>query len=201
MLSDRHDEADALAEQVLADPAVAAGLDYWLAATRAEALLVLGRTHEVAKALASPAIAASQDHGARSSTARQLEMIAVRWRMNPKQRAELLAPLAPPGVVHFCGHMFAADEAAEARIKAAIDAALAAEKVGFAYGALACGADILFAEAALSHGVELHVVLPFEESIFQAAGATVSFVGHPLLDSEPSTTISGRSTVITLNSP
>lgn len=168
MLADRNDEANVLAERVLADPAVAAGLDYWLAATKAEALLILGRTPEVAEALASPAIAASQDHGARSSTARQLAMIAVRWRMDPQMRAELLAPLAPPGVAHFCGHMFAADEATETRLKAAIDAALADEKVGFAYGALACGADILFAEAALARGVELHIVLPFEEADFLA---------------------------------
>lgn len=167
MLADRQDDANALAEQVLADPAVAAGLDYWLAATKAEALLVLGRTGEVAEALASPAIA-SQDHGARSSTARQLAMIAARWRMSPAMRAELLAPLAPPRVAHFCGHMFAADEPAEARLKAAIDAALEEEKIGFAYGALACGADILFAEAVLARGVELHVVLPFEEEDFLA---------------------------------
>ena len=80
----------------------------------------------------------------------------------------LLAPLAPPRVAHFCGHMFAADAAAEARLRAEIDAVLDEEDVGFAYGALACGADLLFAEAALARGVELHVVLPFEEEDFLA---------------------------------
>ena len=35
----------------------------------------------------------------------------------------------------------------------------------------------------------LAVVLPFEEKIFGEAGATVSFVGHPLLDAAPVTTI------------
>lgn len=39
------------------------------------------------------------------------------------------------------------------------------------------------------HADRLAVVLPFEEKLFEAAGANVSFVGHPLLDlPEPSTT-------------
>ncbi len=166
MLALQPDRADALAQAVLGDAAVAAGLDYYMAATRAEALLILGRTAEVADALAAPAIAASQDHGARSSTARQLAMIAGMWRMDPKMRAELLAPLAPPRVLHFCGHMFAADPAAEARLKPQIDRMLAEEEIGFAFGALACGADLLVAEAALARGIALHVVLPFEEADF-----------------------------------
>jgi class 3 adenylate cyclase len=40
--------------------------------------------------------------------------------------------------------------------------------VGFACGALACGADILIAEALLDRGVELHAILPFEEEDFLA---------------------------------
>lgn len=35
----------------------------------------------------------------------------------------------------------------------------------------------------------LAVVLPFEEELFRGAGATVSFVGHPLLDAAPSSSI------------
>ena len=58
--------------------------------------------------------------------------------------------------------------AAEARIGAEIDALLDDEDIGFAFGALACGADLLIAEAALARGVELHVVLPFEEEDFLA---------------------------------
>jgi hypothetical protein len=168
MIAGRQDAAERLAEAVLGDAAVAAALDYFTAATRAEALLILGRTDEVRAALACPAIAASRDHGARSTTARQLATIAALWRMDESMRAELLAPLAPPRVLHFCGHMFAADGEDEARLKRAIDAALEEEAIGFAYGALACGADLLFAEAALSRGIALHVVLPFAEEDFLA---------------------------------
>jgi lipid-A-disaccharide synthase len=35
---------------------------------------------------------------------------------------------------------------------------------------------------------QLAVVLPFEEKLFREAGATVTFVGHPLLDVPPATT-------------
>ena len=80
----------------------------------------------------------------------------------------VLAPLAPPRVAFVCGHIFRADPAVEAALEAEIARVLDEEQVGFVYGALAAGADILFAEAALARGLELHVVLPFEEEDFLA---------------------------------
>ena len=166
LLAGDEGQARALAAALLGDPAVAAAGDYYKAATRAEALLILGRDAEVTEALAAGPIRTSADHGARSTTMRQLAMIAAHRGLDEARRGALLAPLAPPRVAHFCGHMFAADPAAEARIGAAIDAIFAEEDVGFAFGALACGADLLVAEAALARGAELHVVLPFEEADF-----------------------------------
>ena len=40
--------------------------------------------------------------------------------------------------------------------------------MGFAYGSLAAGSDILIAEQLLARGVELHVVLPVTEADFRA---------------------------------
>ena len=157
-----------LAEALLADPAVAASGDYYSAVTRAEALLILGRTDELDEVLRGPAVAGSDDHGARSTTYRQLAMVARHLGLDEAARGKLLAPLAPPRIVHFSGHMFAADVDAETRLKAQVDGLIAAEKIGFAYGALACGSDLVIAEAALERGVELHVVLPFEEEDFLA---------------------------------
>jgi adenylate cyclase len=159
-------QSQTLAAALLADPAVAAAGDYYMAATRAEALLLLGRTGEVTETLASAAIRGSGDYGGRSSTLRQLNMVAAHLGIGDSERAALLAPLAPPRVAHFCGHMFGADAAAEAAIRGALDALLDEEGIGFAYGALACGADIVIAEALLDRGVALHVVLPFEEEDF-----------------------------------
>jgi len=165
LLAGDAERANALARALLEDPAVAGAGDYYMAATRAEALLILGRMDEVAAVLATPAVHASADHGARAGTARQLARIAAHMGVTAEG---LLAGLAPPRVAHFCGHMFAGDDAAEARIRGEIDRVLDAAGIGFAYGALACGADILFAEAALARGVELHVVLPFDEADFLA---------------------------------
>ena len=166
MLAGDEAEARTLAEALLADPAVAAGGDYYMAATRAEALLLLGRTEEVTQTLGQEAIRRSADLGGRSSTLRQLAMVAAFLGMDEVARAALLAPLAPPRVAHYCGHMFGADAFAEAKLRTALDALLDEETIGFAYGALACGADIIAAEAMLDRGVELHVVLPFEEEDF-----------------------------------
>ena len=161
-------KAREIAEALLADPAVAAADEYYMAVTRAEALLILGRIAELDDVLRSPAVAGSDDHGARSTTSRQLAMVARHLGLDEAARRDLLAPLAPPRVAHFAGHMFAADGAAEARLKAEIEQLLEAEKVGFAFGALACGSDLVIAEAALARGAELHVVLPFEEEDFLA---------------------------------
>ena len=47
-----------------------------------------------------------------------------------------------------------------------IEAELASNTPRYAYGSLASGADILWAEALLAHGAELHVVLPFARDAF-----------------------------------
>lgn len=168
LLLDDDARAKALAEALLADPAVAAAGDYYMAVTKAEALLILGRTEEVTRTLSSEPVRGSRDFGARSSTARQLAMMAAHLGMGDDARADLLGPLAPPRVLHFCGHMFASDPEAEARLKAEAGAILAEEEVGFAFGAIACGSDLILAETALERGIQLHIVLPFAAEDFLA---------------------------------
>jgi adenylate cyclase len=168
LLAGREGRARELAAALLGDPKVAAAGDYYMAVTKAEALLILGGTKDAGEALRARPVRDSRDHGARSGSARQLGRIAEHLGLDPKARKALLAPLAPPRTMHFCGHMFAADAVAEARLREEIDEILANEDVGFAYGALACGGDLLIAEVALDRGVPLHVVLPFDEADFIA---------------------------------
>ncbi|HEX8525536.1 tetratricopeptide repeat-containing protein [Allosphingosinicella sp.] len=168
LLAGRREAAHSLAETLLADPLVAAGGDYFAGVTKAEALLVLGRIDAAADALQARSVGASADHGGRASSRRQLAMIADHFGLSRDRREALLGPLSPPGVVYYAGHMFASDPAVEAEVQARIEALLAVEKAGFGYGALACGADILFAEALLERGAELNVVLPFAEEDFIA---------------------------------
>jgi adenylate cyclase len=80
-----------------------------------------------------------------------------------------------PKVLHFCGHRTTAD-ARTAGGFAPSDVGIVAAQVGeyldgrnfeAAYGALACGADIIIAEAVLERSVPLHVVLPFGVEEFE----------------------------------
>ena len=154
-----------LAEVVLGLLEVEGDNSYYSAATEAEAHLLLGHQNAAAAALGRAAACHGGDYGALATTRRQL-------RVGCETRAldqTVLSPLSGPGVVYFCGHRIAAEHDsgrfpadAEARCTTAMAQVVASRPPAFAYGALAGGADILWAEALLAHGgCELHVVLPF----------------------------------------
>jgi len=179
-IADRVDHAHALAREVLElvarDLAALAGpkdsSHYWAWATRAEALLVLGDTAGTIQALAAAAEGARDNFGARATTRRQLKFLCAALEIPDET---VVAQLAQPEVLHFCGHMTAPAgtparfpfEQQEA-VTQAVRARLQARKIGFAHGSLACGADIIVAEIALELGAELHLVLPFETEEFIA---------------------------------
>lgn len=75
---------------------------------------------------------------------------------------------AAGSIVVFCGHMFNAGSPEEVALAARISAVLDRHAPSAGFGPLACGADILIAEALLARGAELHVVLPFAEDDFIA---------------------------------
>jgi tetratricopeptide (TPR) repeat protein len=142
---------------------------YYVAATEAEAALVLGREDQARAALARAAATYGGDYGALSTTRRQLRLVCELVGLN----VEVLSEIAGRSVVHFCGHRIAPPGAdgrfpadAEVAVAAKIAAEVDADPPGFAYGALASGADIMCAEAMLSVGAELHVVLPFAAEEF-----------------------------------
>ena len=134
---------------------------YFRAATRAEALLLLGDIAR-AKTIFREAIAlaprAFEDH---ASTLRQFGLILTELRENQSW----LDACRPPRCVHFAGHMGISDD--DERIGFKIRAVLQDERAGFGFGALAAGADILIAEALLEQGAELHVVLPASPALFR----------------------------------
>ena len=145
---------------------------YYAAATEAEADLVLGRPEAARDAIARAVARNEEDYGALSTTRRQLRLVCQATGTDPA----VLAPLAGPAVVHFCGHRIGAPgerarlpAEAEPPLAAAVAAELERAPVGYAYGALAAGADILWAEALLEHGAELHVVLPLAREEFVRA--------------------------------
>ena len=136
---------------------------YWTAATKAEAALLLHDAETATESLGE-AVGAGADLAAMASTRRQLRLVCELNHLDPG----VLDPLATPTVIHYSGHMIPPTDqqgrfpaALEGEVAAAIASHLAEADVGFGFGSLACGADILFAEALLTRGAELHVVLPF----------------------------------------
>jgi hypothetical protein len=127
---------------------------YYRTATRAEALLLLGEGRDAQAAFAEAveyAPRAWEDHAA---SLRQLGLILA----EQGRSASWLDLHRPPRSLHFGGHMsFDASIGARGHLDETIAAALDKEKVGFGFGALAAGADIIIAEALLARGGELHL--------------------------------------------
>lgn len=146
---------------------------YYLAATRAEAALLLGDPAAAEAAMTAAAAADPDGWDDRAVTLAQLREIGA------CQGADLawLDAFAPPLSLHFAGHMgVAAGGESEAALHNALDELLARQPIGFAWGALAAGADIVIAERLLAQGTALHVVLPCPVSDFIAQ--SVAPAGH-----------------------
>lgn len=171
LLAGQTTAAEKVAREVLAICQAKTGNDddgYYLPASEAEAALVLGDIPTVRNALERAANAGS-DLAARAATRRQLRMICKARDISD----DVLDPLTSPTVINYTGHMIAAagghgrfPAAQEHSVATQIAERLEKHRVGFGYGPLASGGDILFAEALLARGAELHVVLPFARDEF-----------------------------------
>lgn len=166
-------EARSLAREVLAGLAGKGGSTaedvYYQAATEAEAHLILLDEERAAEALGRALGTEGTDLAAQATTRKQLRLVCELTGAN----LSLLELFRTPRVIHYCGHIispvskrgrFPAE--LEDEVAQQIAAYLDRENVGFGYGSLAAGADILFAEALLARGAELHVVLPFNADEF-----------------------------------
>jgi class 3 adenylate cyclase len=142
---------------------------FWVLATLVEAHVIRGDLEAANKVLPA-ALAASKGNYALLSTAARSIFRAAEAKGLPM---DWLAPFTPPTVIHYLGHIIAPPgksgrfpAEAEASVAAEIAKLLEARRVGFGFGALAAGADILFAEALLQRGGQLHVILPFQRDEF-----------------------------------
>ena len=158
------DQAKVLANQVLTLIQTGTGggeTAYWHAATRAEALLLVGETANAEVSLAKAVGYAPQAFEDHATTLRQFRLI-LECRGD---ETGWLDRHAPPCSLCYSGiiGIDSGDEAAHAAIARAVDDIAPA----FGYGALAAGADIIIAEALLRRGAELHLVLPAIPSRFK----------------------------------
>ncbi|HSL21495.1 MAG TPA: adenylate/guanylate cyclase domain-containing protein [Vicinamibacterales bacterium] len=143
---------------------------YWIVATIAEAALIAGDLDGAGRWYAQALAAAGQRMGHLASTRRNARLL-----LEALRRPEALDELVPiPCVAVFAGHRtdtadripsrFPPD--AEGAVHAAILRHIQAVRCGVGYASAAAGGDILFLEAVLDAGGEIHVVLPFERDEF-----------------------------------
>lgn len=144
--------------------------DYWPLATLAEALLIVDQGGDAKDVLLRARDARGADDGAKASTVLQFRRIGTVVDTNLDV---LIDALRPRNVAVISGHMFhgseldsEAQDLTEATIRARAEKLFAAHNVGFVYGALACGSDIILAETALKMGAEFEAVLPFNTERF-----------------------------------
>ncbi|MFN2303105.1 MAG: TRAFs-binding domain-containing protein [Anaerolineales bacterium] len=138
--------------------------EYYRFATIAEALIIIGQFDEARNTLEKAIAHAKNDWSEISGTHKQLSLILPREHV-----IDVLQPLARPGVIHFSGHMMSSNDStgrfhpkSEEVITDAICRELDHLNVGYGYGSLASGADIMISEALLARNASLQVVLPFD---------------------------------------
>lgn len=144
---------------------------YWLAATRAEALLVLGEDSAARVAMYDAICKAPEAWEDHAITLRQFRLLST----GEESGASWIEAFRPPPVLYFAGLIGIAgdDELARGYVTRAIG------KIGpcMGFGALAAGTDILAAEALLEAGAELHVVLPARSDLFRSVSVAGSGSG------------------------
>lgn len=158
-----------LAEHVLALPMRRRGGEsaYYDLASRAEALVLLGRAEAAADAMQRAIANAPHSYPAHASTVRQLDLVL---RETGADRV-WLDSFRPPAVAHYTGRIFASSDSPSRQhqaLEAAMRRLLTSKRIGVGFGSLAAGADILWAEALLARGADLHVVLPTSTASFIA---------------------------------
>lgn len=169
LLCGKQARSESLAREVMRICAAAGqgrGLDsYFTRATEAEAALILGELEVARGALGQAALNHRGDLSALANTRRQLKLICAARAIS----TVILAPLSAPSVIHYAGHVIGPrfPESEEVRVRKLISESMERLKVGFGYGSLAAGSDILFAEALLERDAELHVTIPVAKPEFK----------------------------------
>lgn len=160
----------AAALRIPSSPGLTGEAAYYETASRAEASFLVGDLDAAREAMAQAQAHASRAFAAHATTLRQLEMLCRETGVDPAW----LSAFRPPACAHFTGHIL--DATREGALNGGLDGDLRGEAdrvvreqgIGFAYGGLAAGADIVFAEALLDAGAELHLVLPVSLDSFVA---------------------------------
>jgi len=177
MLAGDVDAARTLAREVRLTLAGRSPRSTWDEATEGEAQLLLGDPAAASKCYASACALAAGNAGIIATMRRQVRLLA---RVIPEASA-VLPLLRAPDVVAFAGHMIDTEARVPPRFPAALipavrerlDRHLATLHQPIVFTSAACGADLLFIEAALDHRAELNIVLPFDRGDFVRTSVAV----------------------------
>lgn len=173
------ERAKKIATEILQDEAIAnlndTQSEYYRYATRAECFFILGDKEGAQIALSKALSVDPENYGARASTLRQFEMLG------GGQIPACAQQIKVPRILHYTGHLFHIGDVRPERsltpdeaeaLAADITESLKRRPIRSAFGALAAGADILFAESLLELGVDLHLVLPVPVKDFKRLSVT-----------------------------
>lgn len=143
---------------------------YWKSVSIAEAALVLEDGAVARQHLADASdLRKPGDFAMVATTRKQLKLLC----KETKQSAAILDEIALPDVLYFAGHIiappgqegrFPASE--EDFVKQRIEKFFDENHIGFAFGSLASGGDLLIAEECIRRNIEVHAVLPFQKQDF-----------------------------------
>lgn len=136
--------------------------NYWLLATLAEASLVLQDWPEAESLYRRAAKVGGHKFGDLSSTRHNALLILNHLG---KANTNIEEILRIPPIVVFSGHM-RFPPALEDSVREAIRGRLKEINPGFGYALAACGSDVLFVEALLEIGSDVHIVLPYNREDF-----------------------------------
>ena len=177
MLAGDVDAARTLAREVRLTLAGRSPRSTWDEATDAEAQLLLGDLAAASECYAAACALAAGNAGIIATMRRQVRLLA---RVIPEASA-LLPLLRAPDVVAFAGHMIDTESEVSPRfpaelipaVRKSLDRHLATLHQPIVFTSAACGADLLFIEAALDRRAELNVVLPFDRGDFVRTSVAV----------------------------
>ena len=154
--------------------------DHWLAATMGELALLENNQSRAIHWYSLTRQLIGDAYGEISSMRRQLILLREVIEIDD----ELFSVLDIPTVVTMTGHMIDTADRQEPRfpqyiekcVRDEIDKLLSKINAGFGYCSAACGADIIFVEAMLARGAEVHINLPFDQEDF--LNVSIRFAGE-----------------------
>ncbi len=159
-------------------------IDFWELATLGEAWLLSKNKDKTLHYFVKARKSAGTDWGKITSVYHQL------WLLNHYMTVakDILKMFQPPNIVSFTGHMIDAPgrstprfpEGLEGDIKTAIKNTIRTHHAQIGYSSLACGGDILFAEAMEEAGGEVNLFLPFDQYDF--IETSIGFAGKQWVD-------------------